>query len=161
MQLAADVESRAILGVDVTNAGSDVHESEPMRRQVEERTRKKVNEHLMDGGFVGLDSLERAAEEGVAVYAPVPTPKKKDQDPYAPRRGDGPGVASWRRRMGTDEAKTIYKQRCSTSETINGDLKEWRGLRQLHVRGLAKARCIALWGALTYNILRFSGALIG
>lgn len=161
IQLAADVESRAILGVDVTNAGSDVHESEPMRRQVEKRTGKKVNEQLIDGGYVGLERIERAAGEDVVVYAPVPKPKKKDQDAYAPRRTDGPGVAAWRRRMATDEAKTIYRQRAATSETINGDLKAWRGLGQLRVRGLAKARCIALWCALTYNILHFSGALIG
>ena len=161
VQIAADVDSRAILGVDVTNAGSDVHESEPMRRQVEERTGKKVNEHLMDGGYVGLDSIERAAGEDVVVYAPVPKPKKKDQDAYAPRPGDGPGVTAWRRRMATNEAKTIYHQRSSTSETINGDLRAWRGMGQLRVRGLAKARCIALWCALTYNILHFAGTLIG
>ncbi len=161
MQFAGDVDSRAIVGVDVTNAGSDVHESEPMRHQVEERTGKTVNEHLIDGGYVGLDSIERAASDGVTVYAPVPKPKKKDQDAYAPRPGDGPGVAAWRRRMATDEAKTIYRQRCSTAETINGDLKAWRGMRYLRVRGLAKARCIALWCALTYNILHFAGALTG
>lgn len=160
VQIAADVTSRAILGVDVTHAGSDVHESEPMRQQVERRTGKKVNEHLIDGGYVGLDSIERAASEGVVVYAPVPKPKKEDQDAHAPRRGDGPGVSAWRRRMGTDEAKTIYKQRAATSETINGDLKAWRGMRQLRVRGLSKARCIALWCALTYNILHFATTLI-
>ncbi len=161
MQFAGDVESRAIVGVDVTNSGSDVHESEPMRRQIEERTGKTVNEHLIDGGYVGLNSIERAASDNVVVYAPVPKAKKKDQDAYAPRVGDGPGVAAWRRRMATDEAKAIYRQRCSTSETINGDLKAWRGLRYLRVRGLAKARCIALWCALTYNILHFASALTG
>jgi hypothetical protein len=160
VQLAGDVESRAIVAVDVTNAGSDVHESVPMRHQVEERTGQKVNEHLMDGGYVGLDSIEQAAGEEVAVYAPVPKPKKKDQDAHAPRPGDGPGVAAWRRRMATEEAKRIYRQRASVSETINGDLKAWRGLRQVRVRGLAKVRCIALWCALTYNILHFAGELI-
>jgi len=161
MQFAGDVESRAIVGVDVTNAGSDVHESEPMRHQVEERTGKTVNEHLIDGGYVGLNSIERAAGDGVIVYAPVPKAKKKGRDAYAPRAGDGPGVVAWRRRMATDEAKTIYRQRCSTSETINGDLKAWRGMRRLRVRGLVKARCIALWCALTYNILHFASALTG
>lgn len=160
VQIAADVDSRAILGVDVTNAGSDVHESEPMRRQVEERTGGKVKEHLVDGGYVGLDSIERAASEGVAVYAPVPKPKKRGQNAYAPRRGDGPGVSAWRQRMATDEAKAIYKQRAATSETINGDLKAWRGMGQIRVRGLGKARCIALWCALTYNILHFAERLI-
>lgn len=161
MQFAGDVASRAIVGVDVTNAGSDVHESEPMRHQVEDRTGKRVNEHLIDGGYVGLESIERAAGDGVTVYAPVPKPRKKGQGTNVPRPGDGPGVAAWRRRMATDAAKTIYRERCSVSETINGDLKAWRGLRYLRVRGLAKVRCIALWSALTYNILHFADALIG
>ena len=107
LQFAADVESRAIVGVAVTNAGSDVHESEPLRKQVEERTGEKVKEHLIDGGYVGLESIERAAEDGVTVYAPVPKPKKAGQDPHAARKGDGPGVAAWRQRMGTEAAKTI------------------------------------------------------
>jgi transposase len=49
VQLAVDTQSRAIVGVDVTNAGSDKHLAEPMRKQVEERTGAKVQEHLMDG----------------------------------------------------------------------------------------------------------------
>jgi transposase len=161
IQYAGDVASRAIVGVDVTNAGSDVHESAPMRRQVEVRTGKKVHEHLLDGGFVGLDSIERAAREQVAVYAPVPAAKKPGQAPHAPRRGDGPGVSAWRCRMATEEGQLIYRQRASVSETINADLKAWRGLRQVRVRGLAKVRCIALWCALTYNVLHFAGVLIG
>src|SRR2546421_2295738 len=36
VQVATATEGRAIVGVDVTNAGSDVHESQPMREQVEQ-----------------------------------------------------------------------------------------------------------------------------
>lgn len=110
---------------------------------------------------MGLESIERADEQGVTIYAPVPKPKKADQDPYEPRKGDGPAIAAWRKRMGTEEAKTIYRQRCSTSETVNGDFKAWRGLGQIRVRGLRKARCIALWCALTYNIMHFAAVLAG
>lgn len=159
VQLAADTESRAIAGVDVTNAGSDVNESEPMRAQVERRTGQKVKEHLIDGGYVGLESVERAADGEVKMYAPVPKPRK-ERDRYQPRKGDPPGVADWRERMGTGEAQTIYKQRASTIETINGDLKRYRGLIQFGVRGLRKVRCMALWSALAYNVMHFSSILL-
>lgn len=159
VQLATDTASRAIVGVDVTNAGSDVHESEPMRKQVEERTGQKVQEHLMDGGYVGLESIDRAAEEEVTIYAPVPKPRKA-ASAYEPRKGDSPGVAAWRLRMGTEEAKAIYKQRASTVETVNGDLKSWRGLGPFLVRGLKKVRCIALWSALAYNVMHFAEVLV-
>ncbi len=38
VQLAVDTRSRLIVGVDVTNAGSDAGLAEPMREQTEERT---------------------------------------------------------------------------------------------------------------------------
>jgi transposase len=160
VQLAADVRSRAILGVDVTNKGSDVNQSEPMRCQVEERTGCKVREHLMDGGFVNLRSIERAEKSGVRVYAPVRRSKGGGAR-HATRSGDGPGVARWRRRMSRPSAQAIYRQRASTSETINGDLKEHRGLRRVRVRGLRRVRCLALWGALAYNVMHFASYLIG
>ena len=159
VQLATDTASRAIVGVDVTNAGSDANESEPMRKQVEERTGRKVEEHLMDGGYVGLESIDRAFEEGVTIYAPVPKPRTA-ANAYEPRRGDTRGIAAWRRRMGTAEAKAIYKERASTAETVNGDLKSWRGLGPFLVRGLKKVRCIALWSALAYNVMHFAAALL-
>ncbi len=51
--------------------------------------------------------MRPVAKRGVTVYAPVKAvekKKQKGQDPYAPKRGDTPHVASWRQRMGTSEA---------------------------------------------------------
>jgi transposase len=78
VQLAVDTESRAIVGVDVCNAGSDAGLAEPMREQVEERAGETVKEHLIDGGYVKLDDLDRAAasEPPVTLYMPVPKPRK-------------------------------------------------------------------------------------
>jgi hypothetical protein len=71
-----------------------------------------------------------------------------------PRDDDSEAVAAWRRRMGTDEAKQIYKQRAATAETVNADAKQHRGLDQLVVRGLEKVLGSATLFALTCNILR-------
>jgi hypothetical protein len=59
--------------------------------------------------------------------------------------------------MGTDEAKTIYKDRAATAECVNA-LARRRGLLQFLVRGVSKVRTIALWHALAHNVLRM-GAL--
>ena len=77
-----------------------------------------------------------------------------------PKRGDSEAVLSWKRRMASEAGKEIYKQRASTSETVNADLRSYRGLTQLTVRGLAKARCVALWCALAYNVMHFANALL-
>ena len=160
LELAADCDSRAIVGVEMTNAGSDAGQDEPMRDQVEARTNQAVAEQLMDGSFVRLEGIERAAAEGVRLYMPVPKPRKAGVDRYAPKPRDGAAVAEWRQRMGTKVAKQVYKQRSSTIETINGELKTFRGLGSLLVRGLRKVQCAALRSALAYNIVHFGPLLL-
>ena len=162
VQLAVDTASRAIVGVDVTNAGSDAGLAEPMREQVEGRTEATVKEQLIDGGYVRLDDLDRAAaaDPAVALYMPVPKPRKEGADPHQPKKTDSDAVAEWRRRMGTPEAKGIYKERASTIETVNAELKTERGLKSFRVRGVPKVRCVALWCVLAYNVMHFGWQLM-
>jgi transposase len=162
VQLASDPESRAIVGVTVSNSGADAPLSEPMRQQVEEqRTGQKVSMHMIDGGYVNLDAIDTAAAADVTLMMPVPKPNKnaKEQDRYARRDTDTDAVADWRARMNTESAKEIYKDRAATSETINADLRTFRGMSPFGVRGIAKTTCVALWSALAYNILHFAAAL--
>jgi hypothetical protein len=163
VQLAADPESRAIVGVEVTNEGSDsAGLSAPLRAQVEKRTGGKVREHLLDGGYVSYKDLEQAAQQGVALFmAPkgARSPERRGQE-LDPKPGDSEAVLAWKQRMRSAEGKRIYKQRGATSETINADLRTYRGLGRLTVRGLAKIRCVALWCALAYNIIHFATVLL-
>lgn len=55
-----------------------------------------------------------AEQRGVTVYAPVQQPKDPMRDPHQPRPGGGEEVAIRRVRMGTDDAKVIYKERAAT-----------------------------------------------
>jgi transposase len=77
-----------------------------------------------------------------------------------PKAGDSEAVRAWKRRMASAEGQPIYRQRAATSETVNADLRSYRGLTPLTVRGLAKAQCVALWCALAYNVLHFGAALL-
>ena len=158
VQLGTDTASRAIVGVDVTKSGSDANLDQPMREQIEQRTGRKVEEYLMDGGFVTLDGVDRATVKGVVVYAPPPVPRKAGS-PYAVRTGDSPAVAAWRQRMGTEAAQAKYRWRAATSETVNAELKALRGLDRFLVRGLRKVKCVAVWCALAYNVMHFAGVL--
>jgi len=159
VQFATDTASRAIVGVNVTNEGSDKAQSEPMREHVEEHTGAPVKEHLMDGGFVKLEQIKAAEQTGVLVYAP-PQGGRGEIDPCTVRKDDSPEIAAWRTRMASEEGKRIYKERASTSETVNADLRSYRGLGRLLVRGLRKVRCVALWSALAYNLMHFGRALL-
>src|SRR5579883_178794 len=156
VQLATTAdEARVIVGVDVSNRGSDMGQSTPMIEQIEQRTGVRPKEMLVDGGYAQHEAIDQAADKDVTVYAPVPKPRKGDtRDPHAPREGDSEAVAAWRQRMATEEAKAIYKERAATAETVNADGKSNRGLDSLSVRGLTKVAGSASLFALTYNILR-------
>ena len=160
LELATDCNRRGSWGSETTNAGSDAGQDVPMRDQVETRTDEAVEDQLIDGGFVSLEAIERAAVEEVTVYAPVPKPRKAGVDRHVPKPTDSAAVAQWRQRMGTPAAKQLDKQRSSTIETINGELKTERGLGRVLVRGLSKVQCVALWSALAYNVVHFGPILL-
>jgi hypothetical protein len=163
VQFAVDTESRAIVGVDVVGAGTDHHLTEPMREQVERRAGRTVREHLVDGGYLVQEEVGRAADRGVTLYVPPKPPRNKQErgSEHAPMPGEGQVLTDWRARMGSDAGKAVYRERASTVETVNADLKAHRGLARLTVRGLNKAKCVALWAALAYNVMHFATALIG
>ena len=151
-QLATDTEAQVIVGVAVVTVGSDMAQLEPMVEQVTDRCGRRPEEWLVDGGFLAHDQLEAVADP-TTVYAPVPKPKDSATDPYAPKPKDREAVAEWRQRMGTDEAKCIYKDRAATAECVHA-LARNRGLNQFRVRGTAKVRCVLLLHALAHNLLR-------
>lgn len=163
VQVATDTESRAIVGVEVSNEGSDsAGLSEPMREQVEQRTGKKVEDQWLDGGYLRTQDIENAYQEKVKLFVP-PKPAKNAKNrgrELEVKPGDSEAVQEWKKRMASEEGKAIYKQRAETSETVNADLRTYRGLTQILVRGLTKERCVALWCALAYNVMHFGGKLL-
>jgi Transposase DDE domain len=114
-------------------------------------------EMLVDGGFAKHEDIEAVSrpEVGCTVYAPVPKPKGPQVDRHEPKPGDSEAVAAWRGRMATEAAKAIYKGRAATAECVNA-LARGRGMIQLAVRGLVKAKAMALWQALTHDVMRGS-----
>jgi transposase len=150
---AADGGSPAIVGVEVIAAGSDMGQLAPMQDQIQRRFDARPGEVLADGGFASLSDIEaaEAAPRGATVYAPVPKPKDAERGRHEPLPADGPSVAAWRQRMGTEEAKEICKQRAATAECVNAQARN-RGLYRLLVRGLQKVKAVALWFAVAHNL---------
>lgn len=147
-------KARVIVGVSVSNQGSDAKQSQAMVDQIEQRTGQRPKELLLDGGYAQHETLEAAASKEVTVYAPLPKPKDEGRDPHVALPDDSEAVGQWRQRMGTSEAKEIYKERAATAETVNADVKTHRGLSSLAVRGSGKVLSSVLLVALTYDILR-------
>ena len=155
VQLATATDSQVITGAGVTNSGGDQGQLAPMMEQHDERYEKKPKEALVDGGFVKKADIDQVSppQGGTIVYAPVMKSKDPQRDPHTPCDDDSPAVAEWRKRMATDEAKAIYRQRASTAECVNA-LARNRGLQRFLVRGLQKVKAVVLLYALAHNLMR-------
>ena len=157
VELATDLDSLVIVGADVTNAGTDSGQMEPMvqRIEVEQEPLPNDAEYYTDGGFATTDDIQSMGERGVTLFAPVKVgsrQKREGTSQYARRRGDKEHVATWRKRMGTPEAQKKYKQRSKT-EFPNATCRN-RGLHQFLVRGLEKVKTVVMWYVLIHNLLR-------
>lgn len=159
VQFSTDTETQVIVAVEVVNQGTDAGQLAPLVEQIEDRTDVRPREVLADGGFSTKDEIQKLNDpkQGYKVYAPVKEEqqqREKGHDPFAPRPGESPELTEWRTRMGTDEAKTIYKERASTAECVNAQARQ-RGLHQFPVRGLNKVRLVAIWFAIAHNLRRW------
>ena len=154
-QLMTATQGQVIVGVEMTNAGTDQGQLRPMVEQVQRRYGHAPADVLADGGYVDFDDLRAVAgaDFGCTVYAPplgADDPMRADRPR---RRVDDAFIAEWRQRMGTAAAQVVYRERAATSECVNA-LARNRGLRQVVVRGLRKARAVLLWFALAHNLMR-------
>jgi transposase len=156
VQFSTDTESGIIVGVDVTNHGTDSEELPPMLEQLEERYDRQPEEALVDGGFASRETVDQATEQGCTVYAPLKEEEKQlaaGKNPYLQKRGDSAAVAAWRERMGIAAAKLIYRLRCQTAEWVNALCRN-RGFQQMPVRGQPKCRTVAVLYAIVHNMVR-------
>ncbi len=156
VQFATTAETLVIVGADVTNAGTDGGQMQPMVAQIESRHGTRPRDYLADGGFVSLDDITTLEKLGIKTYLPIMEKDKKlakGIDPFAPVKGDSEEVKTWRARMGTEAAQEIYRQRGVTAEFPNATCRN-RNLKQLNVRGLVKAKAVTLWQALAHNFQR-------
>jgi transposase len=168
VQLATTCEDQVIVGVAVTNVGSDMGQMAPMVEQVIERAGCTPEQWLVDGGFPAheqIDAVHEQTQGKTEVIAPVPEPRRKPgktdkdgddsppMDKHRRKEGDSGPVAQWRERMADDEVKQQYKQRAATAECVNA-LARNRGLQRMPVRGLSRVRAVAYLYALAHNLMR-------
>ena len=105
VQFATDTATGIMVGVDVTNAGTDSEEMPPMVDQLERRYHVVPDEMLVDGGFASLDAIDAIEGRGSKVYAPIKDEEKQKgagKDRTAASRTTRttlrPGGSGWARR---------------------------------------------------------------
>jgi transposase len=156
VQFATTLTSLVIVGVAVSNAGSDAEEAEAMLTQVEEQHAVLPESWLADGGFTSKGNIEAAAEAKVTWYSPVRDRSRQEQegtDPYAPKKGDSVAMKEWRQRMATPEAQQLYRER-GKCEFPNAYCRN-HSLGQLRLRGQEQVLVEVSWYVLAYNWQRY------
>ena len=143
---------RTIVGLLVTNSGSDMGSITPMLEDIKARTGQLPSQLLADAGHAKHSCVEAATRANVEVIMAIP---KREQCATTPA---SPEVAAWRERMKTDEAKCAYRARAALCELSNAHLKCHHGTADLLVRGIAKVTCVALLGAIAANVLAHATA---
>ena len=158
-QIAAVPKEGIIVSVDVTDRRNDTGLAGPMVDDIERRYGSAPANLLVDTKYATADDIAALAarERGpVTVYTPLPT-ERDDVKPETLRKRawerarEPDGVKEWRSRMDSAAGQEVYRRR-KLIERLNAHLKN-HGFGILPIRGLVKAKAIALWHALANNLL--------
>lgn len=129
---------RTVVGVRVTNEGTDRGSLTPMLDQIEQRTGQTPEVIIADGGHEHHACICNLVGRGVLpLVSPRERTKTRDYN-------DEPAVDAWRHIMQTPEAKQLYRARAGICELPNAHFKTRFGLTRFLVRGLDKVTSVVL-----------------
>jgi transposase len=151
MQIAIDTQSRFIVSYYATNKGNDFGELAKMFSKIQNKYGKTPQQYLIDQGYLLHKDIIAVQRQNCKVF--VNPSKVGNKNAFEAKVGEDQELAEWRRRMGRDESKEIYKDRAATSEWANAGMRN-RGLKQLFVRGIQKVNSMLGLHVLTHNVLR-------
>lgn len=158
-QLAVTPGTGVIVSVEMTDRRNDAGLAAPMVDDIVRRYGRAPEKLLVDTHYATSQDIAALAEHAagaVKVFAPTPT-ERNDVKPAtlakrAKQRAREPeSVKEWRSRMETPAGREVYGLR-KLIERINANLKN-HGFGFLYVRGLIKAKAVALWHALANNLM--------
>ncbi len=147
---------RTVVAVAVTNSGSDMGAIPPLLDDVQRRTGALPKVTLADAGHAGHAAIRDAQARGTTALVAVP---ERTQNKPIESETD-PAVVAWRKRMDTDEAKTLYRARAGLCELLNARMRSY-GLDQFLVRGLHNVTNVVLLAAIASNILQHASTFLG
>lgn len=158
-QIAAAPKEGIVLSVDMTDRRNDAGLAAPVVDDIVRRYGRAPETLLVDTHYATNNDIAALAEHAagpVKVFAPPPA----ERDDISPRglanrkrkRAREPdSVKEWRSRMATEAGQAVYSLR-KLIERTNANLKN-HGFGFLPVRGMIKAKALALWHALAHNLM--------
>jgi transposase len=158
-QIAATAGDGVIVSIEMTDRRNDAGLATPMVDDIARRYGETPDRLLVDTSYATCDEIAALAGHAagpVHVYTPPPA-ERCDVKPAslkrrAKKRAREPNsVKAWRERMASEAGKAVYALR-KRIERVNADRKN-HGFGFIPVRGLIKAKAVALWHALAHNVM--------
>lgn len=156
VQFATDAKTRIIVGVAVSNEGTDGGELEPMNQQILSNYGKVPSHVLVDSAYAtkeGVTAVEKAGTKVISTILRTEIILKHGKSPYERQRNDTDEYVNFRMRMKEERYQEMYKMRPSIAEYPNAVCRNL-GLQRFNIRGLIKAKAETLLYVLTYNLMR-------
>lgn len=155
---AATDESQVIVATGVTQETNDKQQVKPMveaiKANLDGRTPKKMTK---DSGYFSEKNVLYLEKEKIDAYVAIDRHKHGQMPPAVPR-GRIPKEMTIKERMArklrTKKGQGIYKKRKQIVEPVFGQIKEGRGFRRFHLRGLEAVTGEWDLVCLTHNILK-------
>ena len=147
---------RTIVGLRVTNEGTDMGSLTPMLQEVEQRTGQTPHTILADAGHAHHECICNLMDHNILPLVSVPEPSKNP----GPNANFEPKVDAWREVMQTEQAQDLYRHRAGLCELPNAHFKSRFGLERFLVRGLNKVTCVVLITSIASNLLAHGHTLL-
>lgn len=158
-QIAAIPREGIIVSVAITDRRNDAGLATPMLDDIARRYGRTPERLLVDTNYATQKDIAGLAEHPsgpVKVFAPPPIERDDVKPSTLARRASArarepESVKEWRSRMASEAGQKVYAAR-KLIERINADRKN-HGFGLLYVRGLLKAKAVALLHALANNLM--------
>ena len=147
---------RTVVGLLVSNIGSDMGSLIPLVEDIEARTGQVPGVLLADGNHAKYSDIETLRARGIRVLVP-PMGVEKDK---AGIDKESPELQAWRKDMESEEGKKRYRARAGLSELSNAHVKGKEGMDQFVVRGMGKVMGATLLAVLSLTLLNHASALL-
>jgi transposase len=103
-------------------------------------------------GFVAYRYEAKCSDCAPCIRKPECCPENRSRGRGLLRRVENTTILAFRKKMASQVAQAQYRRRSQVAEFCHAWIKSKLGLRQFHVRGLAKVQMEMLWACFTYNL---------
>jgi len=162
-QAAVDLESMMIVAADVTQAGNDKRQIEPMIAQAKKLPKDlgSITGILADTGYFSELNIKHCESAGVEPFIAMRRDRhhmslteRFAEDIPCPETEDPVQKMAWK--LKTKAGRAVYALRKSTVEPVFGVIKNVMRFRQFSMRGIEKTKGEWTLVALAWNLKRMS-----